>query len=269
MELAHKYPDAVLREEKELIGILDPLVREWFFGRFRGFSDSQLYGVMNVHERKNILISASTGSGKTLTSFLSILNYLVVLARKEELEEKVYAVYSSPLKALNNDIFVNLIRPLEEINELAKKKGVELQEIRVGLRTGDTTASEKAKMLRKPPHVFITTPESMAITLTTKKFIELFYCVEFVIIDEIHSLGNKRGVYLSISLERLEELSKITPVRIGLSATIAPLEEVAGFLVGKDRDCLIARVKSKKKNDIKVMSGVDDLIGRFIIRCMG
>ncbi len=261
MEIEEGYPDAALREEKELIGILDPLVKEWFFGRFKGFSDSQLYGVMCVHERKNILISASTGSGKTLTSFLSILNYLVVLARKGELEEKVYAVYSSPLKALNNDIFVNLIRPLEEINELANKNGVELQEIRVGLRTGDTTASEKAKMLRKPPHIFITTPESMAITLTTKKFIELFYCVEFVIIDEIHSLGNKRGVYLSISLERLEELSKVTPVRVGLSATIAPLEEVAGFLVGNDRDCLIARVKSKKKNDIKVMSGVDDLIG--------
>jgi len=255
-----KYPRAEKRSEKELVGILDDLVKEWFLGKFERFSESQLFGVMNIHERKNVLISASTGSGKTLTSFLSILNYLIGLARKNELEEKIYCVYSSPLKALNNDIYVNLIEPLEEIYELAYKKGVKLQKIRVGLRTGDTSAAEKAKMLKKPPHIFITTPESLAISLTTKKFIELFYGVEFVIIDEIHSLGNKRGVYLSISMERLEELSKITPVRIGLSATIAPLDQVANFLVGKDRDCLIAEVGNTKKTEIKVLTGVDDLI---------
>ena len=254
------YPRAEIKKSSEVIKILDPLVKEWFFNKFEDFSDSQLYGVINVHKRKNILISASTGSGKTLTSFLSILNYLVGMAKKNELEDKVYCVYSSPLKALNNDIFVNLIKPLEEINSLAERKGIKLQEIRVGLRTGDTTASEKAKMLRKPPHIFITTPESLAIVLTTKKFIELFYSVEFVIIDEIHSLDNKRGVYLSISLERLEELSSITPVRVGLSATIAPLDRIANFLVGKDRDCLIAEVKNKKKIDVKVLIGVKDLI---------
>ncbi len=257
---SQKYPRTEIREKKELIGILDPLVEEWFFGKFKDFSDSQLNGVMNIHERKNILISASTGSGKTLTSFLSILNYLVGLAKKKELEEKVYCIYSSPLKALNNDIFVNLVRPLEEINELAKKKGIELQEIRVGLRTGDTTPYEKAKMLKKPPHIFITTPESLAIALTTKKFIELFFSVEFVIIDEIHSLDNKRGVYLSISLERLEELSNITPVRIGLSATVAPIDKIANFLVGKGRDCLISEVKANKTTDVKVLTGVKDLI---------
>ena len=168
------------------------------------------------------------------------------------------------MKALNNDIFVNLIRPLEEISDLANKKGVELQKIRVGLRTGDTTSAEKAKMLKNPPHIFITTPESLAISLTTKKFIESFYRVEFVIIDEIHSLDNKRGVYLSISLERLEDISKITPVRIGLSATISPLEEVAKFLVGyknnKVRNCKIVNVQFIKKMDLKVLSPVKDLI---------
>jgi ATP-dependent Lhr-like helicase len=251
---------AELRGASEIIGILDPLVKEWFFSKFKDFSESQLYGVMNVYERKNILISAPTGNGKTLTSFLSILNYLVSLARKDELEDKIYCIYSSPLKALNNDIFVNLTRPLEEIEFLASIKGIKLQKIRVGLRTGDTTSYEKTKMLKNPPHIFITTPESLAITLTTKKFIELFYGVEFLIIDEIHSLGNKRGVYLSISLERLEELSKITPVRIGLSATIAPLDQVANFLVGKDRDCLIAEVGNTKKTEIKVLTGVKDLI---------
>ncbi len=254
------YPRAEIRKSSEIIKILDPLVKEWFFDKFEDFSDSQLYGVMNVHERKNILISASTGSGKTLTSFLSILNYLVRLARKNELEDKIYCVYSSPLKALNNDIYVNLVRPLGEIYELAEKRGIELQKIRVGLRTGDTTPAEKAKMLKNPPHIFITTPESLAICLTTKKFIELFYGVEYVIIDEIHSLGNKRGVYLNISLERLGELSNMVPVRIGLSATIAPLDVVANFLVGNGRDCLIAEVKGSKKIDIDILTGVKDLI---------
>ena len=211
------YPRINLRESSELIGILDPIVKEWFFSKFGGFSDSQLYGVMPVHERKNVLISASTGSGKTLTSFLAIINYLIGLSRKNELEDKVYCVYSSPLKALNNDIFVNLIRPLEEIYELAERNNVILQKIRVGLRTGDTETKDRVKMLKHPPHIFITTPESLAITLTSKRFIELFYGVEFVIIDEIHSLGNKRGVYLSISLERLEEISKITPTTIKIT----------------------------------------------------
>ena len=169
------YPRAEMNKSSDLINILDPLVKEWFFNKFKDFSDSQLFGVMNVHKRKNILISASTGSGKTLTSFLSILNYLVNLAKKKELEDKVYCVYTSPLKALNNDIFVNLVKPLEEINNLAKVKGIVLQEIRIGLRTGDTTATEKAKMLKKSPHIFITTPESLAIVLTNKKFVELFY----------------------------------------------------------------------------------------------
>ena len=135
-----KYKRAKLRNQSELVGILDPLVKEWFFSNFKEFSESQLYGVMNVHDRKNILISAPTGNGKTLTSFLSILNYLVGLARKKELEDKIYCVYSSPLKALNNDIFVNLTRPLKEIEELAEMQGIEMQKIRVGLRTGDTTA---------------------------------------------------------------------------------------------------------------------------------
>jgi len=252
--------EAELRKSSEIIDILDPLVKEWFFSKFKDFSESQLYGVMNVYERKNILISAPTGNGKTLTSFLAILNYLVSLAKKNELEEKIYCIYSSPLKALNNDIYVNLIRPLEEIEFLASIHGIKLQKIRIGLRTGDTTSSEKAKMLKNPPHIFITTPESLAITLTTKKFIELFYGVEYIIIDEIHSLGNKRGVYLSISLERLEEISKINPVRIGLSATIAPLNDVAKFLVGVNRACLVAEVKVNKKMDIKVMTGVSDLI---------
>jgi ATP-dependent Lhr-like helicase len=253
--------DAEIREDSEINGMLHPLVKEWFFSKFKGFSLPQKYGVMNVWERRNILISAPTGSSKTLTAFLAIINYLVILAEKNQLEDKIYTIYTSPLKALSNDISKNLIEPLEAIYELAESKRIKLQKIRVGLRTGDTTVAERAKMARKIPHILVTTPESMAIILTTKKFVDSMKSVEFCIVDEIHALDNKRGVYLSLTLERLNEVSLIWPVKIGLSATISPLEEVAKFLVGidKDRDVLIANVKLDKKLDIKVIS-VGDLI---------
>lgn len=244
------------RDKKEIEAIMHPLIREWFFSRFTDFSLPQLYGVMPIWERKNILISAPTGGTKTLTAFLSILNYLVTLAEKQELEDKVYAVYVSPLKALSNDIYVNLVRPLEEIEKIAEKKGIKLGKIRVSLRTGDTTTEERSKMLRKVPHILITTPETLAIVLNSPKFVENLKGCEFVIIDEIHALANKRGVHLSISVERLENISKIIPTRVGLSATIAPLEEIAKFLTG-NRDCLIADVKFSKKVDIKVITPSD------------
>src|SRR3989344_7654212 len=148
-------------EKEEIEKILNPLVREWFFSKFEDFSQTQLYGVKNIYDRKNILVSAPTGGTKTLTAFLGIINYLVDLGLKNELEDKIYAVYVSPLKALSNDISINLMNPLKEIEELAEKKGLKLQGIRVGLRTGDTTVSERAKMARKAPHILVTTPESL------------------------------------------------------------------------------------------------------------
>ncbi|PIN90538.1 ATP-dependent helicase [Candidatus Pacearchaeota archaeon CG10_big_fil_rev_8_21_14_0_10_32_14] len=250
---------------EEIIKILHPLVKEWFFKKFADFSLTQKYGVIPIWERKNILISAPTGGTKTLTAFLSILNYLVILAERNELENKIYAVYTSPLKALSNDIAKNLIEPLEEIQALAKEKNVKLQDIRVALRTGDTTTYERAKMAKKIPHILITTPESLAIVLTTEKFIDNLKAVEFCIVDEIHALENKRGTFLSLTIERLNEVSKIWPVKIGLSATIEPLEEIAKYLVGNGnkenpRDVLIAKVPLSKKIDIKVLSPVADLI---------
>lgn len=257
-----EYIDACSREE--VIGILHPLVKEWFFSRFSDLSLTQLYGVKRISDRKNILISAPTGGTKTLTAFLGILNYLVDLSLKDELEDKIYAVYTSPLKALTNDIFVNLEKPLAEIGELAEKKGIKMQKIRVGLRTGDTTPYERAKMAKKVPHIFVTTPESLSIILTSPKFIENLRAVEFVIVDEIHAMANKRGVYLSLSLERLHEESLIEPVRIGLSATVAPIEEIARFLVGfndgKDRDCLIAQVPLVKKVEINLITPAEDIL---------
>lgn len=256
---------AVRRSKEELLDVLDPLIKEWFFSKFKDFSEPQLYGVMPIWERKNILISAPTGGTKTLTSFLAILNYIVSLSRKNELEDKVYAVYVSPLKALNNDIEKNLKEPLKEIEEIAKKNGIELQPIRVAVRTGDTPTEERQKMLKKNPHILITTPETLAIILNSVKFIEKINALEFLIIDEIHALAsNKRGVHLNLSIERLNEISVIKPVRIGLSATIAPLEEIAKYLVGYEdanqRDCIIADVQFIKKMDLAVLSPNPDLI---------
>jgi len=256
-EAKQKFETAKEHGNGEIEKSLHPLVREWFFSRFKDFSLPQRFGVMPIWERRNILISAPTGGTKTLTAFLSILNYLVTLAEKQELEDKVYAVYVSPLKALNNDVAKNLIDPLEEIKKIADKKGVKLQKIKVSVRTGDTSVKDRANMLKHSPHILVTTPETLAIVLNSPKFSEKLSAVEFLIIDEIHALANKRGVHLSLSVERVEEMSKITPTRIGLSATIAPLEEIANFLVGNERDCLIADIEMGKKTDISIVTPAD------------
>ena len=254
---------------KEIDHILHPLVKKWFYSRFKSFSLPQKFGVMEIHSRQNILVSAPTGATKTLTGFLSILNELIDSSEKGILEDRVYCVYVSPLKALNNDIQKNLVEPLEEIEkiakEIAKKKGIEHKGlgIRVAVRTGDTTAYEKQKMLKNPPHILITTPESLALMLTAPKFRNHLKNVEWMIIDEIHALAdNKRGVHLSLSMERLENISTHL-TRIGLSATIAPLEEIAGFLIGSEeskRECKIIDVQFIKDMDLKVISPVPDLI---------
>src|SRR3989338_3839008 len=180
---------------EEIRHILNPIVKKWFFGRFKEFSLPQLYGVFDIHGRKNILVSAPTGATKTLTGFLSILNELVDSSDKGILENKVYCVYISPLKALNNDIAKNLIEPLQEIEKTSGKK----LGIRIAIRTGDTTPAEKQRMLKHSPHILITTPESLAILLSSIKFREHISAVDWCIIDEIHALAeNKRGVHLSL-----------------------------------------------------------------------
>ncbi len=243
--------------EEELEKIMHPYVKEWFFRTFKEFSLPQKFGIMEVHKRNNILISAPTGATKTLTAFLSILNELIDSANKGILESKIYCVYISPLKALSNDMYKNIIQPLQEIEEIAGKS----LGIHVGVRTGDTGQKERASMLKNPPHILITTPESLAILLSSVKFKEHLRNVDWCVIDEIHALAeNKRGVHLSISLERLSAVSSHL-ARIGLSATISPLEDVAGFLVGKDRDCKIIDVQFIKELDLKVVSPVPNLIG--------
>ncbi|MBI5148511.1 DEAD/DEAH box helicase [Candidatus Pacearchaeota archaeon] len=246
--------------EEDIFQNMNHLLKDWFKQKFEKLTEAQKYSMLNIKNRKNILISSPTGSGKTLSAFGSILDYLISLEEKGELEDKIYAVYVSPLKALVGDIEVNLKTPLSEIEKIAGRK----IGIRVAVRTGDTTSEDRAKMLKNPPHILVTTPETIAIVLNAVKLIEKLSAVEFLIVDEIHALANKRGVHLSLSLERLQNISKITPVRIGLSATISPLEEVAKFLVGfeagKERDCLIADVQFTKKLDMKVLCPVTDLI---------
>lgn len=244
-------------EKKEIIdNILNSTVKNWFYSKFQSYSLPQLYSVLKIHSRENILISAPTGATKTLTSFLSVINELVDSSQKEILENKVYCVYVSPLKSLNNDIKRNLTQPLEEINKLNNKD----LKIRVGVRTGDTTQKEKSAMLKNPPHILITTPESLSILLTSKKFKENLKQVEWLIIDEIHSFAeNKRGVSLSISSEFLQQLSP-GMCRVGLSATVSPIEQVAQFLVGSNRDCNIVDVNYIKEKDIDVLTPVKSFI---------
>jgi ATP-dependent Lhr-like helicase len=244
----------------EIYERLCPLVGTWFRQKFKEFALPQRFAIINVHDRENTLISAPTGSGKTLTAFLSILNELITLSDENRLEDRVYCLYVSPLKALNNDIEKNLKEPLKELQKLAKKP----LDIRVAVRTGDTPPSTKARMLKKPPHILITTPETLSIILNAPKFRQLMKDIRWVIVDEIHSLAeNKRGVHLSLSLERLQNLAgRFT--RIALSATISPLEEVAKFLVGYEdgelRDCKIVDVQFLKKLDLKVLTPVPNLM---------
>lgn len=246
--------------KKQIYKNLHPYVKEWFESNFEDFTPAQKQAIPEIQKRKNILVSSPTGSGKTLTAFLSVINELTTLADKGELEDKVYCIYISPLKALDNDIERNLDQPLREIEKIAGKP----LNIRKAVRTGDTSQYQRTKMLKSPPHILITTPETLSILLVAPKFREKLSHVKYVIVDEIHSLAeNKRGVHLSLSLERLQALiGGFT--RIGLSATVSPLEEVARFLVGyeygTERDCILVDINYLKELDIEVISPVDDIV---------
>lgn len=210
-----------------------PLVQEWFVSRFGTPTEPQEMGWPHILAGHTTLISAPTGSGKTLAAFLACIDRLVRKALAGDLHDRTEVLYVSPLKALGNDIQKNLEIPLGEILQMAGERGLLMPEIRTAVRTGDTLMKDRRAMLKRPPHILVTTPESLYILLTAESSRAILRSVETVIVDEIHAVADdKRGVHLSLSLERLDALVNRPPVRIGLSATQKPIEEVARFLAG-------------------------------------
>jgi ATP-dependent helicase Lhr and Lhr-like helicase len=226
---------AAVEKEGGMIGKFHPLVREWFVSSFSEMTEPQARGWPAIRSGGDVLISAPTGSGKTLAAFTLALDDLVRRATTGALPDRTLVVYVSPLKALTNDVRENLEKPLARLVSLAIEHGVALDAIRTAVRTGDTTPAQRQKMLRTPPHVLVTTPESLYILLTAEKSRALFSGVVTVIVDEIHAMAaDKRGSHLALTLARLDDLvmheGAHKPQRIGLSATVRPLEDVAKFL---------------------------------------
>ncbi|MDR5696012.1 MAG: DEAD/DEAH box helicase, partial [Armatimonadota bacterium] len=256
-------------EEKDLevLALFHPIVQRWFLGTFPGPTPAQSLGWPPIAKGEHTLILAPTGSGKTLAAFLWGLNQL--FSAGEATPPGIRILYVSPLKALNNDIERNLRVPLTGIRQLAAKEGLSWPALRVAVRTGDTTERQRQEMIRRPPHILITTPESLFLMLTAERSRELFRAVQAVIMDEIHALcDNKRGVHLSITLERLVHRIGREVQRIGLSATQRPLETVARFLGGQTweqggerlhpRPVTIVDAGMRREADLQVICPVED-----------
>jgi ATP-dependent Lhr-like helicase len=231
-----------------------PIVREWFVGKFGTPTEPQALGWPEILAGRDTLISAPTGSGKTLTAFLACIDRLVRQAIDGTLGDATEVVYVSPLKALGNDIQKNLDGPLAEILALAFQRGYVMPEIRTGVRTGDTLMPARRAMLDRPPHILVTTPESLYILLTADKSRRILRTVSTVIVDEIHAVADdKRGSHLTLSLERLDALVGRQIPRIGLSATQKPIEVVGTFLTGVGRPApVIVQVSPKRQLDLAV-----------------
>ena len=209
----------------------DPLIQKWFQARFGAVTEPQRLGWPEIRAGRDVLISAPTGAGKTMAAFLTAIDSLVKNARMGELPNETAVLYVSPLKALSNDIHKNLDIPLEGVAALARAKGIPLGEIRTAVRTGDTPAAERQRMGNKAPHILVTTPESLFILLTAERSRKMLKSVRTLIVDEIHAIADdKRGSHLALSIARLERLTQRPVQKIGLSATVSPIEEVAQFL---------------------------------------
>src|SRR5688572_14425452 len=229
-----------------------PVIREWWNRRFRGETatettvlpptEAQLEGWSSIRRGAPTLIAAPTGSGKTLASFLTAIDQLFREGmEKGSLPDEVRVIYVSPLKALSADIHKNLAEPRREIRQIAEELGYPPIKITAAVRSGDTPASERAAMLKTPPHILVTTPESLYLLLTAERSREMLRTARIVIVDEIHAvLESRRGAHLAISLERLCHIATGPIQRIGLSATQKPIETVGQFLVGADRGSRIA-----------------------------
>lgn len=241
-------PEATFEES------LHPLVREWFLARFGSPTEAQMLCIPDIAAGRSVLLSSPTGSGKTLAGFLGIIDRLAREHHEGRLEPRgIRCVYVSPLRALAYDIEKNLRQPLAGL-------GLEA-EITVGLRTGDTSSAERQRQRRRPPHILITTPESLAIVLPQKGYRDALERCEFVIVDELHAFAeNKRGVHLAVSLERLERIRRAAEdpplCRVGLSATVAPLDRVAALLAGSGPPAGIREAGAGRRSRIEVMTPI-------------
>ncbi len=219
-----------------------PLIADWFHSSVGTPTDVQQAAWPAIQSGEDALIAAPTGSGKTFAAFLSCIDHLFKQALARELDDHTQVLYISPLKALSNDVQKNLQQPLNEIGQAALQAGLLMPELRVLVRTGDTPMADRQQMLRRPPHILVTTPESLFILLTAEKSRRMLQTIRTVIVDEIHAVAsNKRGAHLALSLERLEALTLVKPQRIGLSATQRPIETVARFLVGSRAASFVKR----------------------------
>lgn len=236
--------------------LFHPVIEKWFAKKLGEPTEVQRLAWKEIKAGNNTLIAAPTGSGKTLAAFMSAIDDLVKQSLEFRLENVTQVVYISPLKALSNDIERNLNIPLSGIQQELEEEGLFPPGIRVSVRTGDTPQSERAEMIKNPPHILVTTPESLYLMLTSVNGRKILANVRTVIVDEIHALvGDKRGSHLALSLERLEALTQSQPQRIGISATQKPIEVVAEFLAGgqlKAKPPVIINTGHKRKLDIAI-----------------
>ena len=249
-----------ISESDDILSKLSAPVRNWFLDKFPDFTEPQKVAIPQILAGEHLLLCSPTGSGKTLTAFLSIIDDLVRQSMAGSLSDTVHCIYISPIKALANDIQKNLIGPLNEIKE--RFLPGRAQDIKVGLRTGDTPQKERERMLRKPPHILITTPESLGLALASKRFRPLLNDLKWLIVDELHSLvPTKRGTHLSLSLALMDSVVESDVQRIGISATMEPLNEVAEFLVASDsredegdaQRVSIAKISGSRKLDLDII----------------
>ena len=229
-----------------------PVTQRWFSETLGEPTAAQLRGWESIRERRHTLIAAPTGSGKTLAAFLTAVDGLFVEGLKGPLPDEVRVVYVSPLKALSADIHKNLAEPRSGIRRIAAEMGLDAPRITAAVRTGDTTQSERAAMLKTPPHILVTTPESLYLLVTAERSRAMLRTVRTVIIDEIHAvIGTRRGAHLALTLERLQQVAEAPLHRVGLSATQNPIEDVAKFLCG-GADCTIVDEGHRRAMDLNL-----------------
>ena len=269
-------PETVAIEDDDVLSVFEPALADWWIDQFGDFVDTnngfftppQREAIPHIDAGNNVLICSPTGSGKTLASFAAIINELF---RREQtqpggLDNTVYCLYISPLKSLANDIHRNLTQPLDAVSDRLAADGVDT-DVRHAIRHGDTESAARQRMLSETPHILNTTPETLAILLNSPKFREKLRSVEYVVVDEIHSLAeSKRGTHLSVSLERLEAMADGSPTRIGCSATVEPLSTMAKFLVGREspggpsRPYELVDTRFVREFDMALECPTDDLI---------